>query len=66
MIDTILLEDYTEVVANPAAAKDPEKRRAMGQITTTPRGVLDARGKVLLKLNVTEERKAAVLPCCRR
>lgn len=60
VIDTILLS-YTEVVANPAAAKDPEKRRAMEQIMTLLNGVLDARGKVLLKLNVTEERKDAVL-----
>ena len=60
VIDTILLS-YTEVVANPAAAKDPEKRRAMEQIMTLLNGVLDARGKVLLKLNVTEARKDAVL-----
>jgi ATP phosphoribosyltransferase len=60
VIDTILLS-YTEVVANPAAAKDPDKRRAMEQIMTLLNGVLDARGKVLLKLNVTEERKDAVL-----
>ena len=60
VIDTILLS-YTEVVANPAAAKDPEKRRAMEQIMTLLNGVLDARGKVLLKLNVTEERKDDVL-----
>jgi ATP phosphoribosyltransferase len=60
VIDTILLS-YTEVVANPAAAEDPEKRRAMEQIMTLLNGVLDARGKVLLKLNVTEERKDAVL-----
>ena len=60
VIDTILLS-YTEVVANPAAAKDPEKRRAMDQIMTLLNGVLDARGKVLLKLNVTEARKDAVL-----
>jgi ATP phosphoribosyltransferase len=60
VIDTILLS-YTEVVANPAAAKDPDKRRAMDQIMTLLNGVLDARGKVLLKLNVTEDRKDAVL-----
>ncbi len=60
VIDTILLS-YTEVVANPAAAQDPEKRKAMDQIMTLLNGVLDARGRVLLKLNVTEQRKDAVL-----
>ncbi len=60
VIDTIL-SSYTEVVANPAAAKDPEKRRAMDEIMTLLNGVLDARGRVLLKLNVTEEAKDAVL-----
>ncbi len=60
VIDTILLS-YTEVVANPVAAKDPDKRKAMDQIMTLLNGVLDARGRVLLKLNVSEERKDAVL-----
>jgi len=60
VIDTILLS-YTEVVANPVAAKDPEKRRAMDQIMTLLNGVLDARGRVLLKLNVTEAAREAVL-----
>ena len=60
VIDTIL-SSYTEVVANPAAAKDPDKRKAMDQMMTLLNGVLDARGRVMLKLNVTEERKDAVL-----
>jgi len=60
VIDTILLS-YTEVVANPAAAADPDKRKAMEQIMTLLNGVLDARGRVLLKLNVSEARKDAVL-----
>jgi ATP phosphoribosyltransferase len=60
VIDTILLS-YTEVVANPVAAKDLDKRKAMDQIMTLLNGVLDARGRVLLKLNVSEERKDAVL-----
>ena len=44
VIDTILLS-YTEVVANPAAAADPDKRKAMDQIMTLLNGVLDARGR---------------------
>ena len=60
VIDTILLS-YTEVVANPAAAADPDKRKAMDQIMTLLNGVLDARGRVMLKLNVSEERRDEVL-----
>ncbi len=60
VIDTILTS-YTEVVANPTAFADPDKRKAMDQVMTLLNGVLDARGRVLLKLNVAEERKAAVL-----
>ncbi len=64
VIDTILTS-YTEVVANAESAADPEKRRAMDQVMTLLNGVLDARGRVLLKLNVSEEnrdRLLAVLP----
>ena len=51
IIDTVLTS-YTELIANPAAAADPAKRHAMGQIHTLLEGVLEARGKVLVKLNV--------------
>jgi ATP phosphoribosyltransferase len=57
----VILTSYTEVVANPAAYADPEKRKAMEQVMTLLNGVLDARGRVLLKLNVTAENKDAVL-----
>ena len=53
-----LLESCTELVANPTAAADPEKRHAMTQILTLLQGTLEARGKVLVKLNVP----AAQLP----
>ncbi len=64
VIDTILTS-YTEVIANAESAADPDKRRAMDQVMTLLNGVLDARGRVLLKLNVSEEnrdRLLAVLP----
>jgi ATP phosphoribosyltransferase len=51
IIDT-LLTSYTELIANPEAAADPAKRHSMGQIYTLLQGVLEARGKVLVKLNV--------------
>ena len=60
IIDTILTS-YTEVIANPESFADPAKNRAMRQIMTLLNGVLDARGRVLLKLNVSEESKDEVL-----
>jgi ATP phosphoribosyltransferase len=60
IIDTILTS-YTEVIANRAAHDDPDKRHAMTQLMTLLLGALDARGKVLLKLNVADERLDAVL-----
>ena len=60
VIDTILVS-YTEVVANPASFADPVKRRAMDQLMTLLNGALEARGKVLLKLNVTGGQRDAVL-----
>lgn len=53
IVDTILVS-YTELIANPAACEDPEKRHAMGQILTLLQGTLEARGKVLVKLNVSD------------
>ena len=51
VVDT-LLTSYTELVANPASAADPDKSRAMGQLLVLLQGALEARGKVLVKLNV--------------
>jgi ATP phosphoribosyltransferase len=50
-----ILVSYTELVANPAAYADEEKRHAMEQVLTLLRGVLEARGKVLVKLNVAAD-----------
>jgi ATP phosphoribosyltransferase len=60
IIDTVLVS-YTEVVANPAAYEDPDKRHAMGQLMTLLNGALEARGKVLLKLNVDADHFQDVL-----
>ncbi len=51
IVDTII-SSYTEFVANPVAHADPEKRHAMNQLLTLLLGALDARTKVLVKLNV--------------
>ena len=60
VVDTLLLS-RTELIANPAAAADPVKRHAMEQILTLLQGTLEARGKVLIKLNVGRPDLAAVL-----
>ena len=60
IIDEILTS-YTEIFTNQAAYADPDKRRAMTQIKTLLDGVLDARGKVLVKLNVAREHLDAVV-----
>jgi ATP phosphoribosyltransferase len=60
IIDTIVTS-YTELVANPVAQADPAKAHAMNQIRTLLMGALDARGRVLLKLNVPKDRLDAVI-----
>jgi ATP phosphoribosyltransferase len=60
IIDTILTS-YTEVVVNPTAYADPTKRHAMEQVMTLLQGVLEARGRVLVKLNVAAEHLDAVI-----
>ncbi len=53
VIETIVVS-YTELIANPTAYADPEKRRAMEQLMTLLTGALEARGRVLVKLNVDD------------
>ncbi|HET9730524.1 MAG TPA: ATP phosphoribosyltransferase [Acidimicrobiia bacterium] len=60
VLDTILVS-HTELIANPAAYQDPEKRKAMEQLRTLLLGALEARGRVLVKLNVEEANLQAVI-----
>jgi len=60
IIDT-MLTSYTELIASPAAYADPDKAHAMRQIHTLLQGVLEARGKVLVKLNVQSAQLDAVI-----
>jgi len=53
IIDTMLVS-HTELIANPAAHADPERRTAMDELRVLLVGALEARGRVLLKLNVDE------------
>ena len=60
VLDTVL-ESQTELIANPAAAADPARRHAMEQLRTLLVGALEAREKVLVKLNVPADRLDAVV-----
>jgi ATP phosphoribosyltransferase len=60
IIETLLTSDPV-LVANRASAADPVRRAAMDDITTLLLGALRAEGRVLIKLNVSEEALAAVL-----
>ncbi|MEY2459479.1 MAG: phosphoribosyltransferase [Acidimicrobiaceae bacterium] len=60
VIDT-LLTSYTELIANPASHDDPQKAHAMGQLLTLLQGTLEARSKVLVKLNVAAADLDAVI-----
>lgn len=60
IVDTIL-ESHTELVANRKAAENPQSLHAMRQLQTLLDGALEARGKVLLKLNVPADQLQAVL-----
>jgi len=60
IVDTLLVS-RTELIANPVSASDPDKRLAMGHLLTLLQGALEARGKVLLKLNVAADKREAVV-----
>lgn len=60
-----ILESSTKLLANRKAWRDPAKRKAMEEVMTLLLGVIEARGKVLLSMNVPEEKLAeivAILP----
>jgi ATP phosphoribosyltransferase len=54
IVETLLVS-HTELIAHPSSFDQPEKRHAMEQIHTLLLGTLEARGRVLVKLNVSEE-----------
>ena len=67
VLDTILVS-HTELIANAVAYENPQRRKAMEQIQTLLSGALEARGRVLVKLNVEEARLddvIALLPALR-
>jgi ATP phosphoribosyltransferase len=60
IIETLLSSDPV-LIANRTAAADPERRAAMDDVVTLLRGALEAEGRVLIKLNVSDEQLQAVL-----
>lgn len=65
----VIMESTTRLIANREAWDDPEKHKAIDEIRTLLLGVLDARGRVLLSMNVTKENLDAVvgvLPAMKR
>jgi ATP phosphoribosyltransferase len=65
----VVLTSTTRLLASPAAWADPEKRREIEEIRTLLLGVIDARGRVLLSMNVPKDRLEAVvaaLPAMKR
>jgi ATP phosphoribosyltransferase len=54
IVETLFVS-HTELIANRAASEDPDKRHAMEQLFTLLQGALEARGKVLVKLNVATD-----------
>jgi ATP phosphoribosyltransferase len=60
VLDTILVS-YTELIANPVAYADAEKRKAMEELRTLLLGALEARGRVLVKMNVEQRNLQAVI-----
>ena len=68
IVDTILTST-TRLVANKASWADPDKRREIEEIRTLLLGVIEARGRVLLSMNVSADNLEAVvatLPAMKR
>jgi len=64
-----IMESYTVIIANKASWEDPQKRREIEEITTLLFGVIEARHKVLLTMNVPSrsmERIVAALPAMKK
>ncbi len=68
VVDT-LLESSTRLYANPASLDDPEKSEAIERFKLLLRSVLDGRKRVMLEVNVVEDKLDAVvgaLPAMRK
>jgi ATP phosphoribosyltransferase len=64
-----IMESHTVIIANRKAWADPQKRKEIEEIKTLLFGVIDARNKVLLSMNVPAsamERIVAALPAMKK
>lgn len=57
----VVLESTTRLLANKESWADSEKRRAIEEVRTLLLGVIDARGRVLLSMNVPASKLDAVI-----
>ncbi len=57
----VILTSTTRLVANKSSWDDPVKRTAIEEIRTLLLGVIEARGRALLSLNVAHDKLAAVI-----
>ena len=56
-----ILESSTKLIANKDSWREPGKRREMEEIRTLLSGVIEARGRVLLSMNVAEDKLRSVV-----
>jgi len=59
----VVLTSTTRLFASKEAWADPEKRREIEEIRTLLLGVIEARGRVLLSMNVAQSKLDAVIGC---
>jgi ATP phosphoribosyltransferase len=57
----VLMQSRTHLIANKRAYEDPDKKQAIDELTILLRGAVDARGRVLVKLNVDKEHLEEVI-----
>lgn len=57
----VIMESRTQLIANQATYEDPAKRQAIDELTILLRGAISARGRVLVKLNVSKDSLDAVI-----
>jgi ATP phosphoribosyltransferase len=64
-----VMRSSTRLYANPGAMEDPAKRARIEDLVLLLRSVLDARSRIMIELNVSQEKLdavVAVLPCMKK
>ncbi len=60
ILETVL-HSTTRLIANREALDDPEKRRVIDELLLLVRAVMDARARVILEMNIDDERLAQLM-----